>query len=326
MRNALLICLALAVFGCEEQKMTTEQPAPTPTPAPAEKEVMAYVGETPIYMEELHEILIRSQGLGYSRMLIANELVRQAAAAENITVTDADVEAETDLMLEQMTGSKPSPEEREKYISFIKQQYNVTDDQWNLTMLRTATLRKLAEKRVKITDEMVNEAFAQKYGRKYMVRHIQVPTLDKAQEILELLKEGGDFSKLAEEHSIAPTRYDGGVLPPLTDKAPESPEFAAIQKVAVTMKEVGQISDPIKAGDSFHIIKLDKIVEPENVKLEDVKDELVKELTAMEISRTQPMIMADLLRSAQSDGTIRYVNPTLKAMNDQQNATPEPQE
>ncbi len=328
MRNALLILLALVVFGCEEQKMETQQAAPidqTANKAPADKEVMAYVGETPIYMDELYGMLVRSQGLGYSRMLVANELVRQAAATESITVTDTDVETETDLMLEQMTGSKPGPEERERYIQFIKAQYRVTDDQWDMTMRRTAMLRKLAEKRVTISDEMLNEAFARKYGRKYMARHIEVGTLDKAQEILELLNNGGDFDKLAQEHSIAPTAQDGGALPPMTDKAPDSPEGAAIQKVVVAMKE-GQISDPVQAGESFHIIKLDKIVEPENVKLDDVKDELVKELTAAEVNRLQSQIMMDLVRNAQTEGKIRYVNPALKAMNDETDSSQEPQE
>lgn len=330
MRNALLILLAVAVFGCDEQKVATQQPAPVDqspaATAPAgEKEIMAYVGKSPIYMDELNAMLIRSQGLGYSRMLIANELVRQAAKAEGVKIIDADVEAETDLILQQMTGSKPSAEDRDKYIQFIKAQNRITDDQWNMTMRRGAMLRKLAEMRVKVTDKMAKEAFAHKYGRKYMVRHIQVATLDKAQEILELLKKGADFGKLAEEHSVAPTGRAGGVLPPFSTKAPESTEGAAIHKVATSMKEVGQISDPVQAGESFHILKLDKIVEPEDEKFENVKDELIKDITAMEVNKIQQNIMMDLVRAAQNDDTIRYVNPILKAMDDEQNNAEGPQ-
>jgi len=322
MRNVLLILMVVAAVGCGEQQTETPQPAPvdqTPTVAPAgQKDIMAYVGETPIYMDELNDMLVQSYGLSYARILVANELVRQAAEAEGVKITDADVEAETDLMLQNMLGSAPEPDQREKLLNYMKNQNRITDEQWDMFMHRGAMLRKLAELRVKVTDEMVKDAYAQRYGRKYMVSHIEVATLDKAHEVLKMIEEGADFTKLAAEHSIAPTGRSGGMLPPIGGKAPESPTGAAIHKVAVAMKEVGQISNPVQAGTTFHILKLEEIIEPKDVKFDDVKAELTKLVSNMEVTKVQQQIMIDLVRTAQSNGTIRYVNPILKSLNDKQ--------
>src|SRR3990167_8797485 len=57
-------------------------------------------------------------------------------------------------------------------------------------------------------------------------RHILVDGEDKAKEIIAKLKGGGDFAKLAKEHSVDPSAGDGGDLGYFNDKQ-MVPEFSA---------------------------------------------------------------------------------------------------
>ena len=89
----------------------------------------------------------------------------------------------------------------------------------------------------------------------------------KGEELLRRLREGVDFSLLAREYSQGPTAEAGGGLGFLR-RGELSPEF----EVAISELEVGEISDLIKLGDGFHIIKLEGRKAARLMELSEVKD------------------------------------------------------
>ncbi len=89
----------------------------------------------------------------------------------------------------------------------------------------------------------------------------------KGKELLRRLREGADFSLLAKEYSSGPSAERGGRLG-FFRRGELSPEFAE----AVSMLKVGEVSDLIKMGDGFHIIKLGGRKAARQMKLSEVKD------------------------------------------------------
>jgi len=290
-------------------------PAPAPMPRPpampprsrAGGAVMAYVNDKPIYMKTLTGLLIDAYGLTVAQQLIANEIVRQEADRQKLDVTDGDVQAEHEKMLQGMFGTVESADQRQRLLSEVLKQRNVSRRQWDLTMWRNALLRKLAAKRITITEAELQEEFGRQHERKLEVRHIQTTNLADAQKVIRELAGGTDFVALVAKYSRGPSAQSAGLLAPFGHKDTGVPP--ALREAALAMRKVGQVSDPIQVGTAFHVIKLERIIEPKDVKFADVKAQLTESVRQRKIQAYQQDILQILLRGAE----VKYVDPALKA-------------
>ena len=86
-----------------------------------------------------------------------------------------------------------------------------------------------------------------------LVRQIQVGSLEAAETILSRLEEGEDFEALVEEKSINQNKSQGGLMP--WRKINEMPSIFAD---AIRNQSLGFISEPIKTGSGFHLLKLEE--------------------------------------------------------------------
>ena len=86
-----------------------------------------------------------------------------------------------------------------------------------------------------------------------LVRQIQVSSLEAAETILLRLEEGEDFEALVEEKSINQNKSQGGLMP--WRKINEMPSVFAD---AIRNQSLGFISEPIKTGSGFHLLKLEE--------------------------------------------------------------------
>lgn len=85
---------------------------------------------------------------------------------------------------------------------------------------------------------------------KVKASHILVIKMSQAEVILERLKNGEDFAKLAKENSTCPSRKKGGSLGEF-GRGQMAREF---EKAAFALG-VGRISDLVKTQFGYHIIK-----------------------------------------------------------------------
>ena len=125
-----------------------------------------------------------------------------------------------------------------------------------------------ARQKAQVSDQEVDD-FIRRNGantgsQEYKISHILIALPDganteqvkkakqKAQEVLQKLRNGGDFYTLAGEYSASSDALDGGDLG--WRKLAEIPSLFA--KVVPGMK-VGQISKLIRSSSGFHIVKLD---------------------------------------------------------------------
>ncbi len=130
--------------------------------------------------------------------------------------------------------------------------------------------------KVKINDEEVLEYYEQNkdsFTEKEQVHlyNILLETEEEAQDVLELLKSGKDFSEIAIEKSTGPSAVQGGDLGYLS-KGTIIPEIEDV----VFALELEKLSEIIKTDFGFHILKItDK--KPETVKtLEEVKEDIIE--------------------------------------------------
>ena len=86
-----------------------------------------------------------------------------------------------------------------------------------------------------------------------LVRQIQVGSLEAAETILSRLEGGENFEALVEEKSINQNKSQGGLMP--WRKINEMPSVFAD---AIRNQSLGFISEPIKTGSGFHLLKLEE--------------------------------------------------------------------
>jgi peptidyl-prolyl cis-trans isomerase C len=103
--------------------------------------------------------------------------------------------------------------------------------------------------------QFYDEAVARMAGQEEVhVRHILVESEDEAKQIIEMIKNGGDFAAIAKEKSKDPgSAEEGGDLGYLTKDEQMVPEFLDV----VFKMSPGQMSNPVKTQFGWHIIKVE---------------------------------------------------------------------
>jgi len=132
--------------------------------------------------------------------------------------------------------------------------------------------------KTKVNDEEVLEYYEQNkdsFTEKEQVYlyNILLETEEEAQDILEQLKAGGDFSEIAQERSTGPSAAQGGDLGYL----PKGTIIPEIEEVVFAL-ELEELSEVIKTDFGFHILKITE-KKPGTVKtLEEVKEDIIQTL------------------------------------------------
>ncbi len=327
------VLMLLVSVGCEEQGIATtpqpaeptavatpdspepvaakpaEVPATEPASASAQSDaVLAYVNGKPIYMAPLINMVVASQGMEASQHLIATELVNQASAEKGITATDQEIKVEHDktLKLKRMFGNIEDLAQRETMLDAMLVRRGMSREQWNATMRRNVLLTKLVLPDVEVSDEELTNLYEDKYGRKLIARHILSNTAADAQVAIDRVANGEKFEAVMKDVSKSPRAAQGGLLPPAGAQSKNFP--GPIKDAILALKAVGDISDAVMFQNKFYVFYLDSIVEAQEVKLEDVKDELATEITDGKLGAARQAKLGKMINDAKVD----YINPILK--------------
>lgn len=145
------------------------------------------------------------------------------------------------------------------------------------SMLKTYALGKLLAT-AEVKDEDIKNFYEEnkdafKQGESADASHILVEEEDKAREIYEKIKNGGDFEELAKEYSTCPSKEKGGNLGTFT-KGQMVKEF----EDAVFENEVGTITEPVKTQFGYHIIKINQKNDAKELSFDEVKDRIVEQV------------------------------------------------
>jgi parvulin-like peptidyl-prolyl isomerase len=155
--------------------------------------------------------------------------------------------------------------ESEEQFQMALAQEGLTLDQLRERVRKSSTRRMIIQRNVEpkiaVSEEELKEEYEERKDTDFTqpatvtLKEIAIPDdaggLRLAQEIVERARANEDFASLARAHSASPTAETGGDLGEIAqgDMSPE------LEKVAFALS-VGEVSDPIRIGDGYRILKL----------------------------------------------------------------------
>ncbi len=265
-----LLCAALLAACAPGAPAATGQPTPAdlpptavplpPTQPAGGDTVVARVNGQPITLTAYQRELARRRlvmGGGDPALLeaetldqlIEQQLILQGAAAENITVSEAAVQAELAASIELAGGQ-------------------AAWDAWLAANLYTPEEFVEALRGTLVTNAVRDALTSDLDGPVPQVhaRHILVRTEAEAQSVLASLQSGGDFAQLAQQLSLdETTRAQGGDLGWFAREELLAPELAGL---AFSLA-AGQIGGPVGTALGYHIVQTleadSRPVEPERL-------------------------------------------------------------
>ena len=164
--------------------------------------------------------------------------------------------------------------------------------------------------RVVIPETVLQEYYTKnreefKLSEAIKISHILVRSEKEAQEILEELKKGSDFSKLARERSFDPSRRNGGQMGWLESRVMD-PDVA---KTAFAL-EKGEMSGVVPSQFGYHILRVDDKRAPEYAEYGKVKDSIRERMTRKQAQEAVRQLKQELRMKAK----VTINEEALKAM------------
>ena len=117
--------------------------------------------------------------------------------------------------------------------------------------------------------------------------------LEKAQEILQRLREGEDFGRLADECSLDRLRYPGGLR-----EAQGWGELHGWLRDALAALEPGEVSGIQDTTVGYCVVKLEEVVEPHMRSLKEVSDEIRQKLHQQKVDQARRKLVEQLRAKA----------------------------
>lgn len=120
----------------------------------------------------------------------------------------------------------------------------------------------------------------------------------KAEEVLKKIRDGADFARMAKEHSEDTNAADGGDLGLFS-----AGEYPAEFEQAAFKLEPDAVSDVVKSGAGYHIIKLYEKVPARTMPFDEVRDELLATLRQETMQRDRFELTDRVSAAAREAGT-----------------------
>ena len=261
--------------------------------------IAAIINDRRITLRELSEECIDRHGLEVLEGTINRHLLEQALRAKNITVSQAELDAEIARAAISMgKTTNDGKADMNAWIDMVVKEQHITYDLYvRDAVWPSVALKKLCGE-IKVTDEDLHRGFDANYGPRVKCRVIVLGNLRKAQEVFSIAqqelnkhpdKSGEFFGRLAEQYSIDPSRSVQGRVPPIQKwggvKALEDQAFQL---------QAGQLSGIVQVNDSYVILFCEGYTATVNVNLSDatVKRELYDDIH----EKKQRIAMAEMFQ------------------------------
>ncbi len=256
---------------------------------PPQSQPIAKVNGRAMARQRFLDLLLDSHGPVLLEQLAVLSLAEDIAAQRAIKVTKADIDLEYSRALRrfvdpipELTGSNFDSDTAEALLESVLEDRNISRGEFMLAIRRNAVLRAIVLADLTISDEQARDQYDIQFGKRAIVRHIQVGTRVEANRVIAELSRGAEFASLAQRMSVnSASSQSGGLLKPFSRNDKTLP--ADFRNAAFALAP-GEVSGLVKTGKWYHVLKLVRFEKPEqpvfgSVELEmksQVKESLVE--------------------------------------------------
>ncbi|MEM7627102.1 MAG: peptidylprolyl isomerase [Planctomycetota bacterium] len=238
--------------------------------------------------------------------LVLDEMLRRRLNTAEITLTQAMLDAERDILSQ--TLSPDDENQAARLLAELRERRGWGEVRFDALLRRNAGLRALVDDRVAVNDAALQQAYRLQHGPSSRVRLILAESLSETQSLRKRVVEGGEpFGEVAAIESADVSAAQGGLLSPIR---PDDTSYPAAMRTAVADLAVGEISQPVAIDGGFALLKLQENLPGSGVEFSEVRAAL--ELTVR--GRAERVLMQQLARELISGADLVVLDPTLKAL------------
>jgi|GEM_PF-1221455 len=248
--------------------------------------------------------------------MVIEEILEQKEKAQNITVSQADVNEQVQEQMKQQNLNL------DEFKALLKN-YGTNFAEFESNMKKKLMFEKLMEGEFKNKIKEANDAAVKafydenidqfKEPESIHTKHILIKPADgndpnqakadakaKAEEVLKKVKDGGNFEELAKEYSACPSGKNGGDL----GDAPKGSFVPAFEKAAYAL-EPNQVSDVVETEFGYHIIKLIERKEAKTVSLDEAKEKIAQHLS----NQQKQEVVVNYIQQIKKEADIKFTDP-----------------
>ena len=183
--------------------------------------VAATINGEPITIRELDEECMARHGQEILEGMISRKILEQACQKRNITVTEADLDAE--IARAALAGVKPKPDgspDVEAWLELVTKKQGIPLEIYrNDVVWPSVALKKLVGDKVEVTDEDLRKGYEANYGPRVRCLAIVLNNQRRAQQVFEMARKNNtteNFGELAAQYSVEPgSQAMHGEVPPI---------------------------------------------------------------------------------------------------------------
>ncbi|MEK6246642.1 MAG: peptidylprolyl isomerase, partial [Planctomycetales bacterium] len=252
----IAVCIAIRM-GIGSEPVVAESrliaPATQPERQPASQQVVAQVNGQPISRYQLAQECLIQHGSDVLETVMNRHLISLECQKNNIMITDQQIEEELDRV------SRRFGLPVDQWLSMLQSERDISPQHYrNEIIWPTVALRKLAQNRLTVSDEEIQQEINARFGRKVQARMITVSDPELADRLqAQAVESPSDFPKLAVENSTdVNSASAGGLIQPIRRHMGEP----QVEQAAFALQPDG-ISPVIQVGNQYVILKCESIIE-----------------------------------------------------------------
>lgn len=266
-------------------------------------EAVGTIDGEPFSRAVLVELLLRTHGPVLFNELVVIARAETEAKKRGLTLREEQVDEEHQRFLRSIVdplsglgGDAFNRAEAERVLDIVLAEKGLSREEYRLGLKRTSLLRLLVKDEIAVSDEDVEVEVRRRTGPRVSVRHIQAGSLLQAEQALSELRAGRPFEEVATRLSgHRASAAEGGLLPPFSREDPRVP--AALRAAAFSL-EPGQVSDPIRVGNWYHLLRVEGAVPSEGASSETAREAVRESLRRIREDERIPRVYQRLLNEA----------------------------
>lgn len=265
----------------------------------------AYLDGKVVTQNQLYRLMIQAHGGDALAEILLSRAVRDRLGQENLQITEVDIEAERNKLLDSLD---PDSDQAARLLKEMRDQRGLDTNRFAAMLERNAGLRRLVRDQVTINNSAIAQAYALRYGKRYQVRLITTNKLDTLTNTRKQVLVGQSFTDLAIQRSTDSSARQGGLLSPISPADPTYPK--AIRDALPKLKldnRASRLSAVIAMDQGYALLWLEDVITKDAPPRDEVRGEL-ETAVRNELERVR---MRQLARTLIEQADVVVLDPAL---------------